>query len=604
MTDANAGLKAALVDYVRLEHAPHYAVLVTGPWGIGKTYVVRRCLDEAKLENGYYYVSLFGAETKSDIDAAIFKAVHPAMTGKAARVGGAVLKSVLKFGGVESDLSLEKILDGIKGGLYVFDDLERAELSIGAILGYINEFVEHDDCRIVLIANTDHKMDEDEVFRTQREKLVGRTLKVQSALADAYNFFLTKITDPDARAVLERSTETVLGIYEGSQAENLRVLQQSLWDFERLYRLLAPEHKAEADIVDRLLRLMLGFGIETKMGRLGREGIMQRSTRFASMFSGLGGKDKASSPIVEADGRYAMVDLFDPLLSNEILVATLLDGVFDAKQVQASINLQPPFRKDGPPPAWQVLAFGAFQEDEVLSAALETHKSEFAGHAYDTPEIVLHLFSIRRRLARLGLIDTMEDAVADELIAYVDAIQAKGELAPIDPLDVSQRLDHGGTSGVVYSEPDHPDFRRLKSYLEGRCHEVFHASLAGDAPQLLDLMEEGSDAYLKAIAHGSGGGGKFADSPVFAAIRPADWVDRFVALDPRSQQGAASAMFARYRYGALNMALSGERDFVRSVVAELAAREAEESGFGKERLTACKRYFELAQATIEEGIPE
>ena len=120
MTDANAGLKAALVDYVRLEHAPHYAVLVTGPWGIGKTYVVRRCLDEAKLENGYYYVSLFGAETKSDIDAAIFKAVHPAMTGKAARVGGAVLKSVLKFGGVESDLSLEKILDGIKcrGTLY------------------------------------------------------------------------------------------------------------------------------------------------------------------------------------------------------------------------------------------------------------------------------------------------------------------------------------------------------------------------------------------------------------------------------------------------------------------------------------------------------
>lgn len=603
MTDANAGLKAALLDYVRLKHAPHYAVLVTGPWGIGKTYVVRRCLDEAKLENGYFYVSLFGAETKSDIDAAIFKAVHPAMTGKAARVGGAVLKSVLKFGGVESDLSLEKILDGVKGGLYVFDDLERAELPIGAILGYINEFVEHDDCRIVLIANTDHKMDEDAVFRTQREKLIGRTLKVQSALADAYNFFLTKITNADARAVLDRSTKIVLEIYESSRAENLRVLQQTLWDFERLYRLLAPEHKAEADIVDRLLRLMLGFGIETKMGRLGREDILQRSTRFASMFSVPGGNQKASSPIMEADGRYAMVDPFDPLLSNAVLVAALLDGVFDEREVQASINRQPPFRRDGPVPAWQVLAFGAFQKDDVLSAALETHKSEFADRAYERPEIILHQVSIRRRLARLNLIDTVEDKVADELITYVDAVHGSGGLAPIDPLDVSQRLDHGGASGVVYSEPDHPGFRRLKSHLEDRCHAVFHAGVAADAPELMDLMKEDSAAYQQAIAHGSGGRGKFANSPVFAAIRPEAWVDQFVKLDPESQQRAASAMLERYRYGGLNAALSSERDFVKSVVMQLAARAAAERGFGKERLTVCKGYFELAQKTINEGTP-
>jgi hypothetical protein len=392
----------------------------------------------------------------------------------------------------------------------------------------------------------------------------------------------------------------VLGVYEGARAENLRVLQQSLWDFERLYRLLAPEHRKEAEIVDRLLRLMLSFGIETKMGRLGRDGIMQRSTRFASAFSGHGGKDKAPSPIMESDGRYAMVDLFDPLLSNEVIVSCLLDGVFDEAQARASIDRQPPFRKDGPPPAWQVLAQGAFQKDEVLDTALEAHKAEFASHAYDRPEIILHLFSIRRRLARIGLIGTKEAVVADELIAYTDSVRSAGRLPPIDPLDVSQRLDHGGASRFVYSEAEDPEFRRLKAHVEKQCHEVFHEQLASDAPRLLDLMQSDPDAYLKAISHGAGGGAEFVDSPVFASVTPTEWIDRFVALDPGQQERAASAMYHRYRFGGLNTTLAAERDFVKAVHAGLGARLAAVTGFESERLASCRRLFELALATIQE----
>ena len=35
----------------------------------------------------------------------------------------------------------------------MFDDLERASLDINEILGYINNFVEHDNIKVIIIAN-------------------------------------------------------------------------------------------------------------------------------------------------------------------------------------------------------------------------------------------------------------------------------------------------------------------------------------------------------------------------------------------------------------------------------------------------------------------
>lgn len=598
MTDANAGLKKALLDYVGLKHAPHYAVLVTGPWGIGKTFVVRRCLDDAKLENGYYYVSLFGVESKADIDSAIFRAVHPKLGGKAAKVGGAVLKGVMSFANVSSELSIEQLLEGIKGGVYVFDDLERTSLSISAILGYINDFVEHDDCRVVLIANTDHKMEGDETFRTQREKLIGRTLRVQSSLDEALIHFLTKIADADARAVLEKSKSLIIEVYQASDAQNLRVLQQSLWDFERIFRGLINEHRAEKETVDRIIRLVLAFGIETKMGRLERKDLNGRSTRYGATFFAAPEGKKTKSALLQADERYPLVDLFDPVLTNDVLVAGLLDGAFSEGQIQAAVNAQPPFREESATPAWRVLGFGAFQEDETLYEAVETHKREFSELAYVQPEIILHVLFVRQRLARLDLIETAEKEVIDELISYVDTVKGKGVLIPIDPKDIRQQLDHGGPLGLAYPQPEQADFKRLKAYVQDACYDLFHQKVAADAPKLLDVMGQDPEAFLKAIAHTNSGDERYLASPVFATIDPKDFADQLLSLSPDHQLRSVQALFQRYRFGGLNGDLEKEIGFVEGLKRQLSARKGHASGFEKERIGALESQLASVLSTI------
>ena len=90
----------------------------------------------------------------------------------------------------------------LNADLYIFDDLERCEAPINKVLGYINQFVEHDDAKVIIVANeqeigsagkTDDGSDED--YKRRREKLIGKTLEVQSAFDDAFSHFASKLDD-------------------------------------------------------------------------------------------------------------------------------------------------------------------------------------------------------------------------------------------------------------------------------------------------------------------------------------------------------------------------------------------------------------------------
>jgi len=48
--------------YLGLGHAPCFAVLLSGPWGVGKTYLLKKFLKERFGNDAakYVYVSLYG----------------------------------------------------------------------------------------------------------------------------------------------------------------------------------------------------------------------------------------------------------------------------------------------------------------------------------------------------------------------------------------------------------------------------------------------------------------------------------------------------------------------------------------------------------------
>lgn len=193
---------------------------------------VRQILDAyyAEKESTYIYVSLYGLSSYEDLDRALRNAIYPILDNKATVVGTKVAKAALGFLKVNTDLNLGDFTSKFKDALYVFDDLERCALPMQKVMGYINEFVENDSCKVVIIANEEAIKEKTDYFE-RREKTVGKVLEVQSSIDDALKFFLSKVEDSDTRALLSASTDQIVVLFAQSGLHNLRILQQTFWDF-------------------------------------------------------------------------------------------------------------------------------------------------------------------------------------------------------------------------------------------------------------------------------------------------------------------------------------------------------------------------------------
>ena len=142
-------LERYLAYYVsRLE--PGYAVLVTGDWGTGKTFQVRKALPDERA----HYVSLFGLNTPEVIEAQVYTKMHPgkAAARDVANKADAVNIQIPVIGGLSTgglasamiDVFIKTEIDNSRP--LILDDLERCSVEINIILGLINSYVEHHGC--------------------------------------------------------------------------------------------------------------------------------------------------------------------------------------------------------------------------------------------------------------------------------------------------------------------------------------------------------------------------------------------------------------------------------------------------------------------------
>ena len=159
----------------------NYAVMIDGEWGCGKTYFIKERLykELEKYENEHrqsdhnyqqrkiIYVSLYGVKSIEEVTKKLLMEALIAKAGKGKgmiKKGTEVISSVLpvmfdilKNKGIELDANniteaMEKLVS-IKNSILIFDDLERCDCPINEILGYINSFVEHENMKVIIIAN-------------------------------------------------------------------------------------------------------------------------------------------------------------------------------------------------------------------------------------------------------------------------------------------------------------------------------------------------------------------------------------------------------------------------------------------------------------------
>ena len=184
-----------------------------------------------------------------------------------------------------------------------FDDLERANVDVIDILGYINNFVEHDHIKTIIICNEkelstklkssnlemktfiatylldkqeelnktdkpivekiqdkiEHVFDKANDYERIKEKLIGETFEYAPKFDYIINGILMRYeTNPDLIRFLRENTGLIISTFNKSGTRNLRILKHALNDFKKIYEMV---NKSYPNTSHRVMQTMLIFTI-------------------------------------------------------------------------------------------------------------------------------------------------------------------------------------------------------------------------------------------------------------------------------------------------------------------------------------------------------
>lgn len=166
----------AVISYVRDENAK-YAILIDGAWGSGKTYLYENYLVDTidSVEVGKnerkqnVYISLYGISSIDSLAKQLItnyliyvkgngnKLVKKGLKPLAGIIGVASSAFSFSIGPISTDLSnvFEKIEGSIdvKDMVICFDDLERCTIPINEFFGFVNNLIEHCNCKVIILAD-------------------------------------------------------------------------------------------------------------------------------------------------------------------------------------------------------------------------------------------------------------------------------------------------------------------------------------------------------------------------------------------------------------------------------------------------------------------
>lgn len=193
------------------------AIVLRGPWGVGKTYFWQHQIAAHLLskpwEKRYSYVSLFGLNSLSELKVALAVATEEfdrdARNAKrlsqwwtkwfwqAWRWTSDVLPAVLRTGA-----GLSKLFDKVgfylvRGRIICFDDIERHGngLDLKDFLGLVSYLTEQRNCRVVVILNSGQLGSEQEVWDQHREKVFHGEIKFEPSLSQTIELGLADDAD-------------------------------------------------------------------------------------------------------------------------------------------------------------------------------------------------------------------------------------------------------------------------------------------------------------------------------------------------------------------------------------------------------------------------
>ena len=576
-----------LEEYLRYYNSvkmPGYAVLVTGDWGCGKTYQVKKCIPD----NECFYVSLFGVQTVEQLHSEVFAAANPTMA-KVESVLNSGTKPVSEMGGA---WSLVGAVPGVFGAIFkkqlesdktlIFDDLERCGIKCQKdVLGAINTYVEHLGFRVIIIA---HDEEIENRFKKTKEKIVGQSIRAIPQVEQALDHFISEIECSLAKKFVDGQKGLVRDNFLRSGVKSLRILRQITESLTRLYSALDEKYLEHSEAMEGVSSLLIALQLEVLSGNLSREDLSNRiGVRHNLLLSSYGTEDPPSEqpPLIKADEKYPTVDLESNLLSDEVLCAMLFDGRYPEKEIQECLDNSSFFLVPEQSPPWKVVIQFDELDDEVVDEALDRMNEQFQNRSVTNSGEMLHIFCLRMMMAENKIIDNELAHVVAENKAYIDDILEDGSLPPAGvDYGWTQEFEHGHESLAYWvSDTRKQDFKEIWDYLITAREKALRRTFPKILETLKDKMRENSRGFFEDVSTTNNGPNPYARVPLLHEISVGEFVDHWLSCPRENWRDIEYALNNRYRGTALNNELEPEREWALALLSELERQASKESGF-------------------------
>ena len=233
-------IEEALHDLIMKEDREFVAML-SGEWGIGKTYFWKEFKDKYLKTKDVVYISLFGKNSLQDIEAEIVTKLSKYTKGlkKYTKHLDTVSNLGSKAMGLPINVSMGSILslfspNDFKNIIICFDDFERLseKTSLKDVMGLISQFKEQKECKVIMILNEKelNKLSSidgkkhDEIFSLYKEKIVDYNFHYNPSQEELF-----EAIKKDIEEIKFCNTKTIYDFFKKINLTNIRIMKQSLY---------------------------------------------------------------------------------------------------------------------------------------------------------------------------------------------------------------------------------------------------------------------------------------------------------------------------------------------------------------------------------------
>ena len=525
----NTNLKEYIKFYLTLSN-PQFAILINGKWGSGKTYFIKNQIDKwnAELKTNKtdsvkqkpfswsrkkqqndseindiitlkpIYISLYGVSKTNEINNKIKEALNPLFYSKGAKIIKNILLGAVKTathinidadgdgksdGKVSFDINSLGLLKGADGKIkgekmIIFDDLERCKLKISELFGYINEYVEHYNCKVILLSDErkilDKCKEDKDDYNEFKEKLIGQTFIIQADIVKAVDAFINKSSKSAESDFLSSSKELIKNVFEASKIENLRILRQAILDFERFVNQFDSSiinHKKYADFLNSLLGHFILVYLEFKSGNLSISKISDYSFTDDKKEEEQKIRTKYDE-ILDKFGVYHRKSV----IHYEEIVDFINNGYSNTVKLNKALK-ENGFFRDTEEKDWEKLWGWEEIDDDEFNTLYSSVLNSFKNKEIQNPYVLLHIITILISLQRKGIIELTDLDLVFMFKEQFEIILNKHKDEPF-----SKFGEHSWGKG--YREKESEEFKQIISFANDRV--VLHNS-------------QNKDDYLKQV---------------------------------------------------------------------------------------------------------